>query len=114
MRISDWSSDVCSSDLSKSTQSPATSASRGFKTKLGATAGSSSSAGIGHDTARQASVAHGVRHRWTVHREWSAAAKLIVRRSEDRRVGKACVSTCTTRGSPDHYNKNTNQTSHRK
>src|SRR3546814_14444483 len=26
-------------------------------------------------------------------------------RSEERRVGKECVSTCRTRGSPDHYKK---------
>src|SRR3546814_19732182 len=26
-------------------------------------------------------------------------------RSEERRVGKECVSTCRSRGSPDHYNK---------
>src|SRR3546814_15804902 len=27
-------------------------------------------------------------------------------RSEERRVGKECVSTCSTRWSPDHYKKN--------
>src|SRR3546814_5337301 len=27
-------------------------------------------------------------------------------RSEERRVGKACVSTCRSRWSPYHYNKN--------
>src|SRR3546814_13087654 len=27
------------------------------------------------------------------------------RRSEARRVGKECVSTCSSRGSPDHYKK---------
>src|SRR3546814_19657132 len=27
------------------------------------------------------------------------------RRSEERRVGKECVSTCRYRGSPDHYKK---------
>src|SRR3546814_14629240 len=26
-------------------------------------------------------------------------------RSEERRVGKECVSTCRSRGSPDHYKK---------
>src|SRR3546814_11309536 len=26
-------------------------------------------------------------------------------RSEERRVGKECVSTCRSRWSPDHYNK---------
>src|SRR3546814_12184092 len=28
-------------------------------------------------------------------------------RSEERRVGKECVSTCRSRWSPDHYKKNT-------
>src|SRR3546814_14836270 len=29
-------------------------------------------------------------------------------RSEERRVGKECVSTCRSRWSPYHYNKNNN------
>src|SRR3546814_11416072 len=29
----------------------------------------------------------------------------LVRRSEERRVGKECVSTCRSRWSPDHYKK---------
>src|SRR3546814_14359996 len=34
-------------------------------------------------------------------------------RSEERRVGKECVSTCRSRWSPHHYNKNTlDPTSH--
>src|SRR3546814_14588864 len=31
-----------------------------------------------------------------------------VRRSEERRVGKECVSTCRSRSSPDQYKKKTN------
>src|SRR3546814_12854665 len=31
-------------------------------------------------------------------------------RSEERRVGKECVSTCRSRWSPDHYKKNTSIT----
>src|SRR3546814_16581345 len=30
---------------------------------------------------------------------------LVLHRSEERRVGKACVSTCRYRGSPDHEKK---------
>src|SRR3546814_15801499 len=30
-----------------------------------------------------------------------------IRRSEERRVGKECVSTCRSRGSPDHLKKKT-------
>src|SRR3546814_18073674 len=35
--------------------------------------------------------------------------KAISTRSEERRVGKECVSTCRSRWSPYHYKKNTNQ-----
>src|SRR3546814_14235649 len=34
-------------------------------------------------------------------------------RSEERRVGKECVSTCRSRGSPYHYNKPTQPQSQR-
>src|SRR3546814_16486779 len=100
MRISDWSSDVCSSDLKKS---------RGHKTMV---------AGL-----RLPRVAGGA--------EWKTVALAAVlsagllsgcatapddpqgkadfeavndplERSEERRVGKECVSTCRSRGSPDH------------
>src|SRR3546814_11800325 len=33
-----------------------------------------------------------------------------IRRSEERRVGKECVSTCRSRWSPDHLKKNDEQT----
>src|SRR3546814_19762670 len=58
------------------------------------------------------------------HRKLSAASaseKVPVRaaamakrrhRSEERRVGKECVSTCRSRWSPYHYNKNKTNTSH--
>src|SRR3546814_16507249 len=37
---------------------------------------------------------------------WMAdALALTGRRSEERRVGKECVSTCRTRSSPDHQKK---------
>src|SRR3546814_12356088 len=35
------------------------------------------------------------------------AAQLL--RSEERRVGKECVRTCSARRSPDHYNYNTSR-----
>src|SRR3546814_11136384 len=34
---------------------------------------------------------------------------VLQRRSEERRVGKACVSTCRSRWSPYHYKKNKTQ-----
>src|SRR3546814_18942378 len=35
-------------------------------------------------------------------------------RSEERRVGKECVSTCRSRGAPYHYKKNTSANKYRK
>src|SRR3546814_10809616 len=76
MRISDWSSDVCSSDLF---------------TNL--------------ETYRK--VQHEVAHHWTIIKA-HAIEKVIslqtdqLSRSEERRVGKECVSTCRSRWSPYH------------
>src|SRR3546814_19612643 len=36
-------------------------------------------------------------------------ADLVLARSEERRVGKECVSTCRSRWSPNTYNKQTNR-----
>src|SRR3546814_4864887 len=69
MRISDWSSDVCSSDLSRRTHAPLRSA-------------TSAPTSPGRSTGTARSVAP--------------------RRSEERRVGKECVSTCRSRWSPYH------------
>src|SRR3546814_21061384 len=38
---------------------------------------------------------------------------LIYRRSEERRVGKECVSTCRSRWSPYHYKKKTSAYTHK-
>src|SRR3546814_9806694 len=84
MRISDWSSDVCSSDLR-----------RGQRQALAA-------------TPAQIGIAAGDPHRLgdllsrivekSAHRRNDRA----VERSEERRVGKECVSTCRSRWSPYH------------
>src|SRR3546814_2498806 len=62
MRISDWSSDVCSSDLTADWH------------------------------------ANNRRQR----REWRRDRRVNWKRSEERRVGKECVSTCRSRWSPYH------------
>src|SRR3546814_6901975 len=80
MRISDWSSDVCSSDL------------------LGHAAGSYRPA-IGDETLHRAV------HRQLWHKRHSSTAGggwLSCGSSEERRVGKECVSTCRSRWSPYH------------
>src|SRR3546814_3555897 len=78
MRISDWSSDVCSSDLNH------------FRGGVRARQRTGDRKGLlrrvddlGRDTARHlGGLLHG--------------------RSEERRVGKECVSTCRSRWSPYH------------
>src|SRR3546814_1835322 len=72
MRISDWSSDVCSSDLPRLQEPDVGDYGRGA-------------------TARKA--------RW---RRSRAAETCRDDRSEERRVGKECVSTCRSRWSPYH------------
>src|SRR3546814_17665316 len=75
MRISDWSSDVCSSDLDVRVHPQA--ARRGF--------------------------AH---FRGDLFQAVELAFRFHVERSDERRVGKECVSTCRSRWSPYHYKKN--------
>src|SRR3546814_3165378 len=91
MRISDWSSDVCSSDLKDAMEVP-------FAVKaysetlilnqqpltLGAV--------LENDPSVRTSLGFG-----------NASEQFVIRgRSEERRVGKECVSTCRSRWSPYH------------
>src|SRR3546814_14737674 len=99
MRISDWSSDVCSSDLDEEEaaadciidtvekHAPGFRASiiaqtrlspKGLERKFGLAGGD---------------IMHG---NMSLDQLWAA------RRSEERRVGKECVSTCRSRWSPYH------------
>src|SRR3546814_6854818 len=71
MRISDWSSDVCSSDLLRFQQKPVV-----------------------------AKVVGDPPLNWARRCRVSIEGKLL--RSEERRVGKECVSTCRSRWSPYH------------
>src|SRR3546814_1175286 len=80
MRISDWSSDVCSSDLS---HIPVV---LNFSPCL--------------------SFARYVLHRFLQGKTFQLRRQLAIHerqsRSEERRVGKECVSTCRSRWSPYH------------
>src|SRR3546814_12900135 len=87
MRISDWSSDVCSSDLRR--RHPAADACA--RTPV---------------TARTRRLPAPRRLRGRVRRGREDDRP---RRSEERRVGKECVSTCRSRWSPYHYKKKKKQ-----
>src|SRR3546814_13685883 len=58
------------------------------------------------ETARRRAlgIIFGVEFAWNIVGLTRAHAR---QRSEERRVGKECVSTCRSRGSPDHEKKNT-------
>src|SRR3546814_16516804 len=81
MRISDWSSDVCSSDL---------------------------------DAGLVPLAERGARHRARLCQKAGQERPRTARRSEERRVGKECVSTCRSRWSPYHYKKNNSHYSYDK
>src|SRR3546814_4898251 len=82
MRISDWSSDVCSSDLWVGTAG---------HSALGESAPPPINGRVRIGSNTKTFVA-------TVVLQLVAEGK----RSEERRVGKECVSTCRSRWSPDH------------
>src|SRR3546814_18621135 len=98
MRISDWSSDVCSSDLIDDTAPYLLGRFRQGVCDLGqCPRRSEPDAGweAGHAGDRLAQPMRG-----------SHVAKAV--RSEERRVGKECVSTCRSRWSPYHSKKKKN------
>src|SRR3546814_5078083 len=97
MRISDWSSDVCSSDLVASRQvSGRTWSLHGCATRCICKPSPPLSTSPGARAYYDARRADGHRH----HQAFGPSA--TASRSEERRVGKECVSTCRTRWSPDH------------
>src|SRR3546814_5944356 len=91
MRISDWSSDVCSSDLSASNRS--------------GTASVPEMADAGEDHGEAVLVGGGdylvVADRAARLDHGGGAGLDRGERSEERRVGKVWVSTCSSRWSPD-------------
>src|SRR3546814_12317363 len=97
MRISDWSSDVCSSDLAY----PAFGTSEKY----------SKAAVVDSAQAKKLLAEAGYPNGFTLSLGSPAGRytndKRIAQavRSEERRVGKECVSTCRSRWSPYHYKK---------
>src|SRR3546814_13751959 len=101
MRISDWSSDVCSSDLQY--QIAKLDSERTTKYRFGYL-----------ECPLKSSMAGPKEVCWVFCRydkqRWLSRGPPKVLgfrwRSEERRVGKECVSTCRSRWSPYHYKKN--------
>src|SRR3546814_1750331 len=85
MRISDWSSDVCSSDLYRP----------GY---YGGWYDGYYYPGSGYYVYNRS----GHRQRWSEGQRRYWEGRREARRSEERRVGKECVSTCRSRWSPYH------------
>src|SRR3546814_13960507 len=110
MRISDWSSDVCSSDLLRP---PPVDGDRGGGDERGGARGVRKLDRAGADGARTARgrPAHdgGCRGGATATRRGAAGGADRRGRSEERRVGKECVSPCRSRWAPDHQKKQTNK-----
>src|SRR3546814_18599842 len=98
MRISDWSSDVCSSDLGYGWGAAAALHSV-HRTTVWETHGMGDILGYARVSTGDQDVAG-----QTMRLEEAGAIKVFtdVMRSEERRVGKECVSTCRSRWSPYH------------
>src|SRR3546814_13017134 len=103
MRISDWSSDVCSSDLDLVVSMLNQANGLNCPTPEGAFYVYPSCKGvIGKKTADGKVITNDSDF---VSALLEAEGVAAVQRSEERRVGKECVSTCRSRWSPVHYKK---------
>src|SRR3546814_12102831 len=98
MRISDWSSDVCSSDLLNVVN----------LRLMGDVYAPTSDEQLEEQFStlarlrKEGLIAHLGLSNATIAQVAQAQAIAPVVRSEERRVGKECVSTCRSRGSPYH------------
>src|SRR3546814_11192123 len=111
MRISDWSSDVCSSDLlltrlgtePKFSGAGLSRINERSDTRKGVLAMSQPYARFLHpfDVARHPDLEPEVKR--AILASWASDRSAVRdKRSEERRVGKECVSTCNCRGSSYH------------
>src|SRR3546814_7452962 len=96
LRISDWSSDVCSSDLSVFSGGATPAQIAAFLVALRMK---------GETVSEIVGFARAMRDKCS-----RIQPKVAGRRSEERRVGKECVSTCRSRWSPYHSKKKYNNT----
>src|SRR3546814_13203989 len=101
MRISDWSSDVCSSDLSERAALAAERAKLAEMKPYRKTNSPSTRQAVRRTlrTALNSAIAHQL---ITFNPASHVELEPGKRRSEERRVGKECVSTCRYRWSPYH------------
>src|SRR3546814_16622777 len=102
MRISDWSSDVCSSDLK--TVGTGRGRQAGMSGPSQAAGSDEAESGpLGRsDLARAVARLAGVRVLVVGDIMLDRFVFGVAERSDERRVGKACVSTCSSRWSPVH------------
>src|SRR3546814_18334710 len=102
MRISDWSSDVCSSDLLDQK------AVGWFQGRFEWGPRALGNRSILADP-RRSEMKHIVNTKIKFREHFRPFAPVILehRRSEERRVGKECVSTCRFRWRPSHFKKKT-------
>src|SRR3546814_15931528 len=98
MRISDWSSDVCSSDLIEKNFGPEIARLVDGVTKLSKIEAQTENEWAAENL-RKFLLAMSDDIRVLLVKR---AARLHNMRSEERRVGKECVSTCRSRWSPNH------------
>src|SRR3546814_12825565 len=107
MRISDWSSDVCSSDLQRS-RSTAVYAEGTYKftDDLTLTVGGRYTWEKKKWRGRQQSFVQDITGDPTMTWRDVSLMELNDFKSEERRVGKECVSTCRSRWSPSPVKKN--------
>src|SRR3546814_13100674 len=97
MRISDWSSDVCSSDLLCAALSACDSKAK----PMGQSLASINNTEITVHQLNAELTQLGNTQQATSHKDVLDALIARELRSEERRVGKECVSTCRSRWSPD-------------
>src|SRR3546814_1278861 len=95
MRISDWSSDVCSSDLRRQDDEAYAAELRAAEAEQQA-------------LVDQAAERDRLQAENEALRQQNVDYQNQLSRSEERRVGKECVSTCRARWSPDHSKKKKN------
>src|SRR3546814_17812245 len=105
MRISDWSSDVCSSDLRQNEIEQVRPVIQRSVQGVPAQREQRSDHAQGDQECGNAPAQAGFKRKETTRKQQRVFLQKSRKRgprSEERRVGKECVSTCRSRWSPDH------------